>query len=252
MGGTWTVASEEPSKLSIWKQIHSMTVDGVQYLYNSWWGALVLLKGSGGIIYGACDVLNVSFSEPNGSQDQLSSMRLGVLFFCAGVGCVLGPLAADRLTTMKHAVSLQRACIISLLIMTVGLFGMGQFEPFWSICLFTVLRACGASINWLDSCLLLQKYSSLDMLGRVLAIDYALALLTEASTAYLCGILQDIYSFSANSVCNVMGSIGLFIFFCWAIFHITDRGAAAPQAATFQSNLQSKERIPSETTPLLI
>lgn len=49
----------------------------------------------------------------------------------------------------------------------------------------------GAAINWIDSSLLLQKFSSDEMMGRLSSADFSLALLGEASSAYIAVFLQD-------------------------------------------------------------
>jgi hypothetical protein len=93
---------------------------------------------------------------------------------------------------------------------TLGSLGMAAFNPFWCICFMTGVRAAGSSVLWVDSSLLLQKFSAPEMLGRVVAVDYSLANLTEALATLLCGILEDrahlspkyaYFVFAINRIC---------------------------------------------------
>lgn len=91
VGGTRNVAEQADKSLkSLWAQLKGMTGDVFDYLRGSFFGPLVLLKASGGIIYGGGDVLSVTFSEPNGMNDKNSPLLLGILFASVGVGCTIG------------------------------------------------------------------------------------------------------------------------------------------------------------------
>jgi len=132
-----------------------MTGDGIHYLRQSFFGPLVFLKASGALLYGASDILNVSFSQQE-NDEKGSSIRLGVLFACMGAGCFFAPLIAERFTDMKNMRSLQIACIVGYALITFGMAGMGYYPDFVVICLFTMLRSSGSSIMWINSSILLQ------------------------------------------------------------------------------------------------
>lgn len=152
---------------------------------------------------------------------------------------------------MKQPRSLQRVCILSLAISGLGFFGVALFDPFWSICLFTLLRTAGASVNWIDSSLLLQKFTSDEMMGRVLSIDFCFALLTESFSAYLAGYLQDQIGFSAQEVALLMAWIGVGVALVWLVYDLAGKGAAAaPQKRTATKRDQDFEK--SERTPLIL
>lgn len=240
VGGTWNVATEaEPTSLkTAWAQMLTMTVDGAAYLRASFFGTLVLVKASGALVYGASDVLNVSFSER--VKDNHSSERLGALFAIVGIGCLLGPLVADRLTTMSDPTSLQLACIVAMAIEALGALGMAAFNPFWCICLMTGFRAAGSSVLWVDSSLLLQKFSAPEMLGRVFSVDYSLANLTEAMAALLCGVLQDRAHLSAQYASLVFAGIGSLVVVAWSCYHFCGHGATRYQE---YSRLEEEEAV---------
>lgn len=142
----------------------SMTVDGFNYLRSKPWGPFVFLKCCAALIYGAADVLNVSFSE-RGVSDvgrdsaynlEGSSRRLGVLFAFVGLGCFFGPIAIEPFTHMNETKSLERACWGSYLLMAVGCWGLSRFEGVAWICVFTAVRSSGSSVICVYSSLLLQ------------------------------------------------------------------------------------------------
>ena len=124
-------SKNDESKLSLVANFTSMTKEGVAYLSSQPWGAFVFLKFSATLIYGASDILNVSFSEQR-ENDALdmegSSQRLGILFAFVGVGCFLGPVIAEPFSHMDNVSSLERACLVSYLFMALGCYGMSQIN----------------------------------------------------------------------------------------------------------------------------
>jgi predicted MFS family arabinose efflux permease len=183
-----------------------------------------LLKFSAALLYGGIDVLNVSFSERG--SDEGRSMRLGILFAIPGIGCFVGPIAANRFTNMRKPESIQLACVCALVLTVFGLLMMGIFRQFWLIGLFTGIRAMGSAIIWINSSLLLQKFCEPEMFGRLSSIEYALAVLGEAASALGVGILQDL-GWDAEEVCLLLSVLGTFLASIWAFYHFAGRGAAS-------------------------
>ena len=225
--GDYNVASSEKEYQTFYSQVKGMTVDGVKYLKSSFFGALVFMKASAALAYGAADVLTVALSEQPLPGDPIKdrSQRLGILFAFMGVGCVLGPLLGEPLVDLQKPSSVQMSCVVSLCFVAVGYFGWGLFSPFSLLCFFVVIRSSGSSVLWINSSLLLQKFSDSQLLGRVMAIDYALALLTEAASAYTCGVLVDRVGFSASDVSLVMAIIAAFFTVVWGSYHYCGHGA---------------------------
>ena len=58
------------------------------------------------------------------------------------------------------------------------------------------------------------------MLGRVVAIDYGLALAFEALSATLAGILQDNVGLNAREVSTILGIAALALFVLWLCYSI--------------------------------
>jgi MFS family permease len=201
----------------------SMTKEGVACLSSQSWGAFVLLKFSAALIYGSADVLNVSFSEQEGDSSsdinlEESSKRLGILFAFVGVGCIIGPILIEPYSHVNDISSLERACLVSYLLMAIGYFGTAFNNEFLLICIFSAIRAAGSNIVWIYSSLLLQILSRDSMLGRVVAVDYAIATLSEALSALLAGLLQDNAGISAANVSLSMALVASATLVIWIIY----------------------------------
>ena len=227
MRGDYNVADTEKEYTSPWHQFKSMTVDGVQYLRSCFFGGIVFVKFTGALVYGAADILSVVLSEQQPEPGEVTdpNQRLGLLFSVVGVGCLLGPLIAEPFMDMERPASLQLSCILSFGIMAFGFYGWSMFTPFWSLCFFASIRAAGSSILWTNSSILLQKFSEPQMLGRVMAVDVALGQLTEAASAYMCGVLLDKVSLTTPEVSFVFGSFGALCMLLWGWYHISGGGA---------------------------
>jgi MFS family permease len=232
------IKQEAHKSTSPCQQYHTMVVDGVKYLQGSYFGGLIFLKGTAALGFGACDILNVAFSEQTSYSSEYnvdseetmnavsSNRKLGILFSLVGIGCLLGPLVADPWIDVGRPVTLQVSCIIAFGLSAVGYFGWAAIPSFWPVAIFAVIRAAGSSNIWIHSTLLLQKFSAPHMLGRVLAADYAIALVGEASAAYLCGSFMDHHTdWTPFDVSRVLALLTSVITMGWLIYHISGRGA---------------------------
>lgn len=243
----------EADNESLWSQFIRMTREGISYLSSSDFGAFVFLKCSAALIFGSADVLNAAFSQQLGSDSRGSSELLGLLFAFVGVGCIIGPLIVDPMTDMKSPLSLVRACVVSLFLIGVGYLGMASFAPVASLCLFTIIRAAGSAVAWVDSSLILQKFSVPEMLGRVTAVEYSLATMGEAVSALLAGLLQDALGFTAEGVSLTMAILGLVLTVAWLPLVLKDtdtKSTASPSCGKGITQRRSQE-TPTEECPLL-
>lgn len=130
-----------------------MTIEGIRYMRSSPYGAIVWIKFSGALMFGASDVMNAAFAEVN---NELQSELLGVLFACVGIGALLGPLVSDPCVNMERLVTVQRLCVVSFGVMSIGYLGIGASWTFPLLCLSTIVRASGMAVAWIDSTLLIQ------------------------------------------------------------------------------------------------
>ncbi|KAL7567511.1 hypothetical protein ACA910_009522 [Epithemia clementina (nom. ined.)] len=212
-------------------------------------------------------------NESSNEEEAEVAFRLGLLFTGVGVGCLLGPLVAERFTNMQRLETLQLACVLSIGISAVACLcmgGMAVFVPecrsadddmartatpvpqallvnhdnvndnnhhlswlvFGTLCILTSIRAMGISAAWINSSLLLQTFSSPQMLGRVSSFDFALALLGESASAITSGRLEDDYGWTPFQVSRGLGVLGLLWFVLWMVFHRSGKGAAAAAASS--------------------
>jgi hypothetical protein len=235
---------------SPWEQFKGMSRDGASYLASSHFGGIILFKFTMSLAYGSADVLNVAYAEM-GDYAEDSNSRLGVLFSIVGIGCLIGPLAIEPFIDVERPKAVQLSCVMGFLLPAIGYTGWSfQDTPFWFISMFALIRASGTSITWINSTLLLQKFSAEHMLGRILAIDYALALLGEAASAYSCGVLMDQAHLSAFQVSRILAVLSLILAMIWSWYHFSGRGAGVYSHTTSSQNNES-ETPTSEESSLL-
>ncbi|KAG7342466.1 major facilitator superfamily transporter [Nitzschia inconspicua] len=217
-GGTDDDGDLTPEQQSQW----SMFLYGLRFAFvdSPMVGCYALLKGTAALAFGATDVLNVSFSA-RGTEDNpsLTSFKLGALFGCVGIGCIIGSVLCDMLVALSRPLTIVRLCLTGFLLISLGCLTMGLFpDHFVCICLSGVVRSTGSSLVWINSVLLLQKYSPPILLGRVQSIDVASALLGEAISAMGGGLLMDNAGISPEQLSILLAciSIGWFVF--WSPF----------------------------------
>ena len=138
---------------------------------------------------------------------------------------------------------------------TLGCLGVGLFPSFEFNCIFSMLRSGGLSATWINSSVLLQSFSTPEKLGRVLAVDNALALLAESLSALLCGFLQDHVCLSAEQVTLITATTGGVMVGVWSIYHIMGYGAAGEEAKVLMirqrdAKLVEQEHQSTEDSPL--
>jgi MFS family permease len=181
-------------------------------------GACTLLKGSAALTYGAVDVLNVSFSSRGSESDpSKTSLKLGLLFGSVGVGCILGSLITDALSDPSFPRRIVRVCLGGFSCIFVAMFWMAATpDLFVSLCFSTVIRSIGTAIVWINSTLLIQKFTPQNLLGRVSSFDSAVALFAEALSALGGGILMDQNGLSAKELSLILAGVALCFFLFWS------------------------------------
>lgn len=209
--------------VAFWQMLKAV----VKYLSNSGFGMLVLLKSSGSLIWGASDVLNIEYAHIPDDEEATSS-RLGLIFSCIGLGCFVGPMFANLFTDPDRPATVQLICIGAMALMMSGWIGFSQANSFATICIFTALRSFGSSIIWVNSSLLLQRLTIMEMMGRVLALEFASMMFCDALMASITGKLLD--AGVAKTEISVGAAIlAATLFFLWTIYHTFGKGAARKQ-----------------------
>ncbi len=207
-------------------------IRGLQFLFvdEPMVGACALLKGSVALAYGAVDVLNVSFSARGSEMDpSKTSLKLGVLFGCVGVGCILGSVITDATSDLAFPRRIARLSVGGFFCTSTALFWMAATPgAFVSLCASTVIRTIGTSIVWINSTLLIQKFTPQALLGRVSSFDTGVALFAEAVSALGAGMLMDEKHMSAEGLSLILGCIALCFFFFWSplAFRISTKAGA--------------------------
>lgn len=192
---------------------------GIRFLFSEQplVGACALLKGSAALAYGAVDVLNVAFSSRGTESDpSTTSFKLGLLFGCVGVGCILGSVATDALSDLAYPRGIARVTLGGFACISVAMFWMAATpDIFVSLCLSTVTRSIGSSIVWINSTLLIQKFTPPALLGRVSSFDSGVALFAEALSELGGGMLMDQKDLPAEDLSLVLAGIATCFFFFW-------------------------------------
>lgn len=203
----------------------SMFLDGLRFAFvvSPTVGAYALLKGAAALTFGAVDVLNVAFSERGSEGDsQRTSLKLGILFGCVGVGSILGSTLCDAFATLSRPQRTFHLCLAGYVLVSVGCLGMGLFpDQFALICFSGAIRATGTAVLWICSTLLLQKYTPTSILGRIRSIDFSAALLGEALSALGGGLLMDDLGVSAEGLSFLLAAIAIGLFLFWHVLSIT-------------------------------
>jgi hypothetical protein len=132
-----------------------MSIDGATYITTSPVLPFVLIKASGGLVWGAADPLNVRFAHVDGDVGR-DSERLGFLYGSLGVACFIGPLLADALTDINRPSTVQLACLVAFGCVTIGFVGWTFSASFWCTMGFTFIRGIGVSTLWMESTFLVQ------------------------------------------------------------------------------------------------
>jgi len=183
--------------------------------------AYVLLKCSGGVVWGAADVMNVKISETMYMQatgDPSSTM--GLLFGAMGFGCLLGPLLAGRVVRQTEKSSFT-AALWAMVLVVLG-YTMNLIAPdLWVVIIGTVLRSSGTSILWVYSTLLIQLCVPPDFQGRVFAIEMGLYTIAEGASGMFGGVAYDHLDFNTFTISFIMCMTGTVVCLIWlAVFVI--------------------------------
>ena len=180
-----------------------------EYLTTSPAGPYVLIKGCGSLLFGASDVVYTTFAENNSGG--LDSQKLGWMFTAVGVGCLLGPLLVpDNRSYLP-------TCILSYAVLGVGYGLIGFSDKYWQKCVWSVFRAAGVAVLWVDSTILVQTTTPPHMLGRVSAIDLAFALTGESISAVMAGWLEDL-GWTADQVAYLLSGGAFALAVLWALW----------------------------------
>ena len=131
-----------------------MSKDFILYLLSSGFALCAFMKASGSLTWGAQDILYVDFTFVKDDESE-SSTRLGIIYSCAGLGCLIGPFLSNLFVRGDKPHTIQLACICAFIFIIIGYMGTAIAPNFLTICLFTGIRGLGDSIIFMNATLLL-------------------------------------------------------------------------------------------------
>lgn len=210
-------------------------VDGLRYLRGApFILALSLVKGGGSLVWGAVNVLEVSFAEqvfPLGGSN--STATLGIIYTISGIGTGLGPLLLRRIFG-DNPIRMRRAISWGFGLLTLGLFVL-SLAPTLPIFVFgTLIRTVGSGTLWVFSAALLQTLIPDRVRGRVFAFEFAFLTMTQSISIFWAGYAQDTLHLDVRQVTAFTGWAGVVVGGMWLVFQL------ANQARQFRSSHQSQ------------
>jgi MFS family permease len=230
---TTTAESGRSERKNPCDQTYTAFSQVLSYLWSCGFGLLVFSKASASLVWGIGDIVGAEFStvfEADGREDEKgSSWHMGLLFSVIGAGCMTGPALVNYITSAHRPYTLQRAILIGLCFLTGGWFSISAVRdsfPGFLVCTF--FRTMGSGIVWVNSTVLLQAMSEKQVLGRVLAVEYALTALLEALAATISGDLADA-GYSKNQLALFGALLGVGVVVPWSIYYALSLGAAHPR-----------------------
>lgn len=210
-------------------------VDGLRYLRGApFILVLSLVKGGGSLVWGAVNVLEVTYAEqvfPLAGSN--STATLGIIYTVSGIGTGLGPLVMRRIFG-DSPLRVRWAISWGFALMTLGLFILSLAPTLPIFVLGTLVRTVGTGTLWVFSAALLQLLLPDQVRGRVFAFEFAFLTMTQSLSIFWAGYAQDTLHLGVRQVTTSMGWLGVLVGGAWLIFHLTH------QARRLNSSHQSQ------------
>ena len=205
-------------------------IDGFRYL----WGRpylliLSLIKASGSLVWGAVNVLEISFADnvfPLTLFPLAEALRiedggtasLGIIYVVSGLGTGLGPLFMRRALGSRPP-RLILGAAIGMALVAVGIWGLGIAPTFGLFLLATFVRTVGSGTMWVFSAVLFQIVVPDRYRGRVFSVEFAMLTLTQSVSTLLAGILQDAPQWGIHQAAYIFSGLGVVFSFVWISFY---------------------------------
>ena len=225
-------------------------VDGLRYLrHEPFILGISLVKAGGALVWGAINVLEITFAEkifrldlgPLGEVLNLTDMAaatLGAIYFVTGLGTGLGPIFMRRLLGDRPR-RLMLGITLGFALLAVGLFGLGIAPTLPLYLTATVVRTVGTGTLWVFSAALLQMVVPDSYRGRVFAFEFAMLTLTQSISIFAAGYMLDSLGLDVRQVTVVMAVTGVVVFVIWFAFYATARSGVEGRVAA--ARVLSKE-----------
>lgn len=201
---------------------------GVPFIFG-----VTLAKGAGSLVWGAINVLEVSYANvvfPLRDLPWLSWLRLesggaatlGMIYVVSGLGTGLGPLVVRRILGDAQQRMLW-AIAAGFALLFAGIMGLSIAPHLSWFLLATFVRTVGSGVVWVFSAALLQMRVPDAFRGRVFAFEFAVLTLTQSLSTFGAGFLQDGWGLSVQETTAVFGYLGLAITLLWLFFLLAHR-----------------------------
>jgi predicted MFS family arabinose efflux permease len=148
------------------------------------------------------------------NQERAGMLGMSLLIGARGVGTLFGPLLSARWAGHSER-RLRQGILIGYMVIAAGYGALGGAYSVWLACLYIAFAHCGGSTVWVFSTTLLQLKTDDRFRGRVFAADSALAMLSIAVGAYVCGRFLD-WGFSPRLLASSVGALMLIPIALWS------------------------------------
>ena len=146
--------------------------------------ALLLTKPTFGVATGIVSMLAITSNELWGAGE----LGVGILFAARGLGALVGPFAARTFATDDRA-RILRGITIAFAVYLVGYALLPLSPGIWAAAVFIFIGHLGGGAQWTLSAFGLQRASPDRIRGRVLSVDFGLALTVSSISTLLAGWL---------------------------------------------------------------
>jgi predicted MFS family arabinose efflux permease len=179
-------------------------VEGARYLrVNPQVAALLLVKSGWGLGGGVLLLLTV-FGKQIFPIGRDGSASIGLLFAARGLGALIGPIIASRITA--GSASTMRRAIAAAFVVSCVFYLLFAQSPVFVLALLCVVGAhSGGSVQWVYSTTLLQMSVEDKFLGRVFALDMALVTLAMSVSTYATSWGLDHAGLSPRTMAMLLG-----------------------------------------------
>lgn len=205
--------------------------EGFRYLWHFPFLLVIsLVKGAGSFVWGAINVLEVSYANdvyPLASTaftrwlsiEDGGTATLGLIYVMSGLGTGLGPLLMRRWlgdSTKRLMVGIS----IGFFLTAIGILTLGLVTTLPAYLGATFIRTFGTGTMWVFSAVLLQIMVPDKVKGRVFGFEFAALTLTESISVLSAGYTQDYFGWSLTKVTFTFGWMGIVVFILWMAFHL--------------------------------
>lgn len=179
-------------------------IEGAKYLKSNRRVMALLLIKSGWGIGGGILLLFTIFGKQIFPLGRDGSASIGLLYGARGLGSLIGPLIARKLTGVSSR-AMRQAIVVAFFVAAAFYLLFAWSPSLWAAAIFAVGAHAGGSVMWVFSTVLLQMTVADKFLGRVFALEFALLTLTMSASTYVTGWAVDYGGLGPRRMAVIMG-----------------------------------------------